>query len=379
MLPVTVTPNSINLLLDGRMRTISKTHLNYDAVSRAVKDYKTTTGTARDFILANLRDLVDIPSFIARITEGRVRVGDHGVMFDSEVVEGVIADRLMSMLKEGYDPRPLARFLQRLKTNPMTTAVNEMYLWLESGNLPITEDGCFLAFKLVEEDFASGHRNVDGSKVFNVPGTVVEMEREYVDPDRNSTCSRGLHFCSWQYLPQFGVSRNDARVVVLKIAPEDVVSIPYDYNNSKGRAWRYLVLEEAPKDECEHLFANRPVVNSYGVYDASDDEEFLADLDEEADEEIDVCTEEDCGCTDTCEAMEEQCSTTTCPCDDGIDGSADTDGDVAADTFEHGTREFTRDEVKQLVADYGQRGMSRMTGVPRSTIQDWLKQINEIG
>ncbi len=36
---------------------------------------------------------------------------------------------------------------------------------------------------------------------------------------------------------------------------------------------------------------------------------------------------------------------------------------------------LTTDEVKSMVADYGQRGMSRMTGIPRTTIQEWLKRI----
>ena len=35
-----------------------------------------------------------------------------------------------------------------------------------------------------------------------------------------------------------------ARIVVLKIDPSDVVSIPSDYNNSKGRTAKYQVVDE---------------------------------------------------------------------------------------------------------------------------------------
>lgn len=381
MIPVTITPQSINLFLDGRMRTISKTHINHGAVRDALK--RLSASDDHEVYLDQLRKLVDIPSFIAKVTEGRVKVGDAGVMFDGERVKGVIADRLLSMLQNGFDVRPLAKFLDRLKQNPTLTAIDEVYLWLESGNLPITDDGCFLAFKVVEADFASGHRAPDGSKVYNRPGEPVEMKREEVDDRRDVTCSKGLHFCSWQYLPHFYCG-NGEKVVVVKVAPEDVVSIPYDYNNSKGRSWRYLVLSEVPRDECEHLFDNRPVVSSFGCYDSgSDDEESYDDvvgLNEEDEDEFlnELEEEDDCDCTDQCMGTDPACpldevfggDTVDCdaPCCDGVDGSDE--------IFKHGDKTYASAEVKQLVADYGQRGMSRMTGVPRTTIQEWIKRID---
>jgi hypothetical protein len=69
-----------------------------------------------------------------------------------------------------------------------------------------------------------------GSKVF------------ITDPPRskNNTCSTGLHFCSEGYLNSFG----GERTVIVKINPADVVSIPSDYNDAKGRACRYEVIGE---------------------------------------------------------------------------------------------------------------------------------------
>jgi hypothetical protein len=63
-----------------------------------------------------------------------------------------------------------------------------------------------------------------------------------VDDDANRTCSSGLHFCSQDYLSHFGGS--DSRVVIVKINPRDVVSIPTDYDFSKGRCSRYEVIGE---------------------------------------------------------------------------------------------------------------------------------------
>jgi hypothetical protein len=93
----------------------------------------------------------------------------------------------------------------------------------------------------------------------NSVGKIVEMERNEVDDNKDQTCSTGLHFCSQDYLPHFG-NGYDSRVVILKINPADVVSIPSDYNNAKGRACRYEVVGEIGNDgdKIDNAF-NKPV------------------------------------------------------------------------------------------------------------------------
>jgi hypothetical protein len=84
----------------------------------------------------------------------------------------------------------------------------------------------------------------------NSVGKIVEMERNEVDDNKDNTCSSGLHFCSESYLKSFGGSRT----VIVKINPRDVVSIPTEYDNAKGRACRYEVVGEVgvnPDDEVE--------------------------------------------------------------------------------------------------------------------------------
>jgi hypothetical protein len=368
MLPVTITPNSINVLFEGRMRTVNKTHLNFEAVKACLRTLNEPKvfGTEHKFAMDKLRDLLDIPSFIARVTEGRVKVGDNAVFFDGEEVKGIIAQRLLEILKAGLDVRPLARFLDRLRNNPdfEKNVQDEVYLFLESGQIPITPDGCFLAFKKVAADYASSHPLPDGSKLYNRVGDVVAMAREEVDRDRHNTCSRGLHFCSWQYLPQFGMG-GEAKVVIVKIAPEDVVSIPSDYNNSKGRAWRYVVVDEVPEDECRHLFDGRPVVSSQGLYDGSDDDHHNYDDPELAQEMYDETgDDEQCECA--------------CEHDPDVDYTADLDEvedeeDAKPEhIFKIGRRKWTAAQLIEAVADLGQRGFARKYDIPRTTLQGWL-------
>jgi hypothetical protein len=73
------------------------------------------------------------------------------------------------------------------------------------------------------------------------------MPRNAVDEDKERTCSYGLHFCSIQYLPSFSDS-DGGKTMIVKINPKDVVAIPADYNNTKGRTCRYEVVAEYKDD-----------------------------------------------------------------------------------------------------------------------------------
>ena len=144
----------------------------------------------------------------------------------------------------------MVNFMDNLYQNPSKRAVDELYGFLEKGNLPITPDGHFLAYKKVREDYKDCHSGTMDNSI----GQVVEMERYNVDDNKDNTCSTGLHFCSKDYLNSFG----GARTVIVKINPRDVVSIPSDYNQTKGRACRYEVVGEIDADKVDTAFT-RPV------------------------------------------------------------------------------------------------------------------------
>jgi len=147
-----------------------------------------------------------------------------------------LAVRMITMLQEGFPIEPMVLFMENLMQNTSRRSVTELYGFLEKCNLPITPDGCFLAYKKVRDDYKDCHSGTMNNSV----GQVVEMERNTVDDDKDRTCSSGLHFCSQSYLAHFG----GERTVIVKINPRDVVSIPSDYNDAKGRACRYEVIGE---------------------------------------------------------------------------------------------------------------------------------------
>jgi hypothetical protein len=114
------------------------------------------------------------------------------------------------------------------------------------------------------------HKISNGEVYHNDIGSTPSMPRNEVDDRRDNVCSKGLHFCSWDYLPHYNGHRG--KVVILKIDPADVVSIPSDYNNAKGRAWQYLVWDEVDQEQARFAFDGRPVVDTSKDWDDEDPE-----------------------------------------------------------------------------------------------------------
>jgi len=184
-------------------------------------------------------DLVSVKAVVTKAIAGTDATLDgSNVYYKGEVVHSNLARRIVDLAREGFDAKPLLLFLENLMNNPSKRAVDELYGFLEASSLPITDDGHFLAYKSVRSDFTDHHTGTMDNSV----GTVVEMQRNQVCEDKDKTCSYGLHFAAHEYASTFG--GHDSRMVIVKINPADVVSIPSDYNNQKGRACKYLILEE---------------------------------------------------------------------------------------------------------------------------------------
>lgn len=160
------------------------------------------------------------------------------IKFRGEVLHNYAADRLVTLIEQNRDHKPLARFLDKLQANPSKRVVDNLYSFLEHGNIPLTDDGDFLAYKAVREDYKDIHSGTFDNSI----GRVCSMARNKVDENPDRTCSSGLHVCSFDYLPHF--SHADGHVMICKINPADVVAIPADYHDTKMRVSRYQVVGE---------------------------------------------------------------------------------------------------------------------------------------
>ena len=167
-----------------------------------------------------------------------------------ELAENAIINRILDMQSNRKPFDNMLKFLDNLAANPDIVAISELYLFLSDCDLPITDDGYFLAYKKIKKDYTDCFTG----KICNKVGSLVTMLRENVDNDRTKTCSNGLHFCAKGYLPHF--SSSDDIVVVVKINPADVVSIPADYNNMKGRCCKYYVVAELTNNQSLNDFVS---------------------------------------------------------------------------------------------------------------------------
>jgi hypothetical protein len=234
--PFIIQGNNVTVVIGNTPHTISKTHITYQKVVDAIKagDWDT------------VRDTIEPRKVVINYGKGRVSIKGETLYWDGREFHNAMANRMVQMLQDGFDVQPLVLFMENLMENPSYRSVQELYGFLEKNNLPITPDGHFLAYKRVRIDYTDCHTG----KMDNSVGKVVSMERNEVDDNQNNTCSSGLHFCSQNYLKSFG----GERTVIVKINPRDVVSIPTDYDNSKGRACRYEVIGEVgvnPEDSEE--------------------------------------------------------------------------------------------------------------------------------
>lgn len=244
-LPYILTNGVLNIVIDGEQHTVTPDHRYHEKILDALKN--------DDLEDAAVLRMINLKRGIEDFVEGAVEVKDGILLYKGEELHNSITVRILDMLEEGFDGKPMINFLDNLMSNPSKTAVQELYGFLEKGALPLTSDGHFLAYKKIKGDYTDCHTG----KINNSIGTVVKMPRNEVDDDRNRTCSAGLHFCSLDYLDNFGGDR----VVAVKINPANVVSIPSDYNNTKGRCCEYEVLLELDKDKADEAFEAKLVLD----------------------------------------------------------------------------------------------------------------------
>lgn len=226
---------NIVLTVNGDNYVINRnTHINYDEIVEALNN--------EEYDL--VADLVDVRRSIASFYNGEIQIKNGIVEVKGTRLNQALADRLIGMYREKLPLTPLLLFLRNLMENPSYTAVQELYEFLDANTLPITSDGHFLAYKRVMYSADGSGNLVDcyTKSINNNVGKRVWMRRHDVDDDRTRTCSKGLHFCSLEYLRASGYGGSDNPIVLVKINPKDVVSIPQDYNNSKGRCSEYTVL-----------------------------------------------------------------------------------------------------------------------------------------
>lgn len=268
---------NLTVILKNKAHQVIPDHTNYKLILEALP-----TATEDELL-----ELVDIEKAVATFSDGQVSIVNGKVMFEGEEVHGSISKRIIEFMSKGLPFQPLVKFLENLMENPSMQSQQELYDFLEHENLPITEDGCFLAYKAVNSDFKDKWRGTFDNKV----GQVCEMRRAKVDDNRGRGCSAGLHAGALNYVANYGNVDAGDNIVIVKINPEDVVSVPSDCNCEKLRTCKYEVVGlyqgELPKPLYKAEFEADSYVDDdeystvYDEYDEDYWDQFEDDEDEE--------------------------------------------------------------------------------------------------
>lgn len=235
--------NGTFTVISDKVCSFGKEHMNYDLLVKSIKedDLEAFDG------YFNIGKSVSVWSYDNFVFS-------EGVLtYDGEVISQEITTIILEMIEEGFNHLPMLNFLERLYYNPSYTAITELYTWLAHKSLAITPEGYFLALKAVRvyngDPFTDAHgRPVkSGDYVDKYSGTyrnnvgdINEMPRRKVNDNRDLGCESGFHVGSKNYVNEFGNS-GDA-VIICRVDPADVVSVPLDCNCQKIRCSKYNVL-----------------------------------------------------------------------------------------------------------------------------------------
>jgi hypothetical protein len=232
-----ITDSTITLISETGPSVIGKTHPNFYKIKKALLQ--------KNFL--EVENMLDVKDGYKEFSNGRIAVDGDNLIYDGAIIHNVLTQRIVEMIHNGDEATPMLNFLVNLMDNPSEGSIDQLYTFLEHENLPITEDGCFLAYKAINRDYTDKYTGTISNKV----GDKVKMPYEEVTADPTKHCSSGLHCGSIEYVRCYGNFQTDEnnehtgdRLVTVKVNPSAVVSVPEDSDRQKVRVYRYVVHEE---------------------------------------------------------------------------------------------------------------------------------------
>jgi hypothetical protein len=268
----------ILILSTGEKIRVEKTDKNYAKILKTFELPKDEQESA-------VKEIINPISKIS--AKGFVINGDD-VTYQGESLPQALKTKVISIVRDGLPIEHFEKFWERLKLNPSFHVVNEtgFFDFLEYKELPITDDGYFMAYRGVANDYwsKSGDPNTkviqgkvnDSGQIYNGIGEVIEVVRNGVCDDRNVHCAAGsLHIGSLDYARSWA-----NKVVLVKVDPMDVVSVPNDCGCQKCRVCKYEVVS----DFVEEIFTS--VVDSNGQDTLETLEDFTEEINQEYSETV---------------------------------------------------------------------------------------------
>jgi len=250
-LKYTITNSVITVFHNGQIHTVSEGSPNFKPLKNALFNEKWD----------EVPTYLSITATMNKWAKGYFTLKDSTFYFKDVALPELFNKRIVKMATEGEDPTPLFKFWERLQKNPSFRSVEQLWPFLDQQGIPLTEDGCFLAYKAVREDL----KDIHSGTIDNTPGKIVEIERNRISDDPNHACHFGLHVGALEYARNFG--GYNSIVLICKVDPADVVCVPYDHSFQKMRVCRYEVMGHHTDND---VFLPSTVVSDEDLFEAED-------------------------------------------------------------------------------------------------------------
>ena len=234
-----ITDSGILLVHDSQHYSVSSDHSRLTEIKEALANEQYDLAVS----IMNVREAVK--QFLT--ADEKFTLENDLIVLDGRAFSDAVTDKVLRMVENGNKAQPLFNFLENVRSNPSKSSQDDLLLFCVANGFMITDDGAILAYKSVRGDYMDLHSGT----IRNAVGDKVSMERNDVDDNRNVTCSDGLHFAAYGYASTWAgpIDGVDRKLMLMKVHPRDVVSIPIDYNNQKGRCCYYEVVDEITTGE----------------------------------------------------------------------------------------------------------------------------------
>jgi hypothetical protein len=266
--------NTFTVVLNDKPYTVDRNHKNYDKLNTMF-----LSNNSEGFEeLFNLTAHTDNKSFVESVRgDDEFTFDGNKIFMNGEELHGAIVVRINEMREEGEDFEYMLNFLKNLNKNTSARAKGEAYDFIANKNIPITQDGCILAYKSLNSDYYSkyagtlklvqGTTREDG-RIYNGIGETIECDRSKVDDDRERECSFGLHAGGFSYAGPGGwYNSSSDKIVIVKVNPADIVAVPKDCNATKMRICKYTIVSE-------YIRPLKNTVENENKYDEEEEEEY---------------------------------------------------------------------------------------------------------